>query len=212
VAKPSPFGFPQAQPFLDHLLSSGRIQEAQSVWQDLIRLGVVEKPPDPDPANLVFNGSFERSPLSAGFDWRLEPGPHVFTDFSDPSAYQGARCLRVDFTVGRNEEYEPVYQTVPVVPGQTYLLTAYVRSKDVTSDSGPRLRVLDPLHPESLDASSETTVGTATWHPLNLKFQAGMQTHFVRLSVWRPRSRSFPSEISGVFWVDAVSLKPAHSG
>jgi len=29
------------------------------------------------------------------------------------------------------------------------------------------------------------------------------------LSVWRARSRSFPFEISGTFWLDAVSLKEA---
>jgi len=28
----------------------------------------------------------------------------------------------------------------------------------------------------------------------------------VRLSLWRPRGRAFPTEISGSFWLDAVSL------
>ena len=204
-------GFAEAQPFLDHLLSDGRIQEAQTVWHDLIRLGAVRKPPDPDQANMVFNGGFERSPLNGGFDWRLQPGPYVSVDFSDTSSYQGGQCLRVDFLVRRNEEFEPVYQIVPVAPNQTYLLTAYTRSKDITSDSGPRLRVLDPFHPESLQASTETTLGTTSWHLLNTKFKAGTQTQCVSLSIWRPRSRSFPSEISGVFWVDAISLKPLNS-
>ena len=209
VPKSSPFDFREAQPFLDHLLDTGQIPEAQSVWRDLIRLGAVKRPNDPDLTNLVFNGSFERRPLNAGFDWRLHAGPYVSVDFPEASSIHGAHCLRVDFTVRDNEEYEPVHQIVPVAPGQTYLLTAYVRSKDVTSDSGPRLRVLDPLHPESLYAVSEATLGTTSWHPLTTRFETGTQTHYIRLSIWRPRSRSFPNEISGAFWVDAISLRPS---
>jgi len=29
----------------------------------------------------------------------------------------------------------------------------------------------------------------------------------VRVSVWRPPSQTFPPEITGTFWLDAVSLK-----
>jgi len=35
-----------------------------------------------------------------------------------------------------NNEYEPVYQIVPVHSSRTYSLKAYVRSQDITSTSG----------------------------------------------------------------------------
>ncbi len=57
--------------------------------------------------NLIFNGDFEQSPLKAGFDWRASPQTFLAVDFSAPGAYHGAHCLRVDFTVSRNDEYEP---------------------------------------------------------------------------------------------------------
>ena len=59
-------------------------------------------------------------PLNAGFDWRWSGMTYLAVDFSAPGAYHGAHCLRVDFTVNRNNEYEPVYQIVPVLPNQTY--------------------------------------------------------------------------------------------
>ena len=93
---------------------------------------------------LVFNGGFEQEPLNAGFDWRFAQQPYLTLDFFDATAHTGARSFRADFTVPQNSEYEPVYQLVPVVPGQTYELSAYVKSEAITSDSGPRLRVLDP--------------------------------------------------------------------
>jgi hypothetical protein len=40
-----------------------------------------------------------------------------------------------------------------------------------------------------------------------LKFSTGAETQAVRLSVWRPPSRTFPMEISGSFWLDGVSLR-----
>ena len=104
-----------------------------------------------------------------------------------------------------------MYQIVPVAPNRTYALTAYVRSEGLTSDSGPRLRVLDAACFTCLNAATEKTVGTTPWHPLTLPFVTAAQTEAVRLSVWRPRSRTFPAEISGRFWVDAVSLRAVDS-
>jgi hypothetical protein len=116
--------------------------------------------------------------------------------------------LRIDFTVNRNEEYRPLFQLVPVAPNQAYTLTAYVRSQDITSDSGPRLQVVDPIHSNGPNAMSETTVGTTPWHQINLKFCTGPDTKLVQLSILRVRGRTFPTEITGSFWLDTVAMKP----
>jgi hypothetical protein len=147
--------------------------------------------------------------LKAGFDWRARYANFLALDFSAPGAYHGAHCLRVEFTVSSNDEYEPAYQIVPVLPQHAYTLEAYVRSEDITSDTGPCLRVRD-TQPEGFpDAISETTVGTTPWHRVHLSFSTGPQTRAVRLSFWRPRGRTFPTEISGTSWLDAVSLRSA---
>lgn len=201
--------FSDASDYLAHLLTLGRYQDALGVWQDLERKGAVARPKDDDPDNLVFNGGFEAQPMNAGFDWHSAELPFLSFSFADPTAYRGARCLRLDFTVKRNEVYQPIYQIVPVEPGREYQLAAYVRSDRITSDTGPELRLFDPQHPENFDVSTETTVGTTEWHPISVNFRPGADTHFVMLAVRRQRSRSFPTEISGTFWVDAISIKPA---
>ena len=208
VQRSGPFAFSQANDYLAHLLSLGRYQDALGVWRDLERLSAVERPKDDDPDNLVFNGGLEAQPMNAGFDWHYAELPFLSFSFDDPSAYRGSRCLRLDFTVKRNDVYQPVYQVVPVEPGREYQLGAYVRSDRITSDTGPELRVFDPMHPENLDVSTETTVGTTPWHPISVSFRPGADTHFVMLAVRRQRSRNFPTEISGTFWVDAISIKP----
>ena len=209
VAGSGPFSFSQASDYLAHLLSLNRYEDALGVWRDLQQKGAVERPKDDDPDSLVFNGGFESQPMNAGFDWHSAELPFLSFSFADPGAYRGSRCLRLDFTVKRNELYQPVYQVVPVEPGREYRLAAYVRSDRISSDTGPELRVFDPLHPENLDVSTETTVGTTPWHPVSVSFRPGADTHFVMLAVRRQRSRDFPTEISGSFWVDAISIKPA---
>jgi hypothetical protein len=208
----TPFPLPLATPYIEHLLELGRVEEAQGAWRDLEKLGVVSNPATDEEGNLVFNGDFEQTPLNAGLDWRNRLGPYIALDFSDAAAHSGKRCLRIDFTVSRNEEYMPLYQFVPVASNQAYLLTAYVRSQDITSDSGPRLQVLDTIHPRGPNVVSETTVGTTPWHQISLRFCTGPDTKLVQLSVIRLRGRTFPTEITGSFWLDTIVLKPWGSG
>jgi len=204
----SAFEFDSVRPYLDQLLSHGRFQEAQSIWLDLKQRGTLRESPDGGQDNLMYNGGFEQPPLNAGFDWRWSDElTYLAVDFSAPGGYRGHHSLRIDFTVSRNEEYEPVYQIVPVLPEHAYRLEAYVCSEDITSDTGPSLRVRDTHQPGFSDAVTETTAGTTPWHPVQVDFSTGKETHAVRISVWRHRSRVFPTEISGSFWLDEVSLR-----
>ncbi|HET7213312.1 MAG TPA: tetratricopeptide repeat protein [Terriglobia bacterium] len=208
LAESAPCSFADARPYVQSLLASGDVGQAAAVWLQLERTGVIPRPADNDAANLVYNGDFAHTPLNAGFDWRARDVPYVETDFQDPSAIRGPRCLRVDYAGGKNLESEPVYEFVPVVPGRAYRLSAEVRCDGITSASGPRLRVTDPECPACLDVSSAGAVGTTPWHPVAMDFAAGAQTRIVQLSVWRARCRTFPMEISGSFWLDEVSITP----
>jgi tetratricopeptide (TPR) repeat protein len=202
------FAFSLAEPYLERLIRLGQIDQAAKVWRDLERLRVIRESAEQETDNLVFNASFEEKPLNAGFDWRLRPTPYLRVDFADPSAYRGSRCLRIDFTVPQNTESEPIYQLIPALPGEAYVLKAHVRSAEITSDSGPRLRVVDPAHPECLHAATESTVGTTPWHEVSVNFSTCPETRLVRISIWRPMSRSFPPTISGHFWTDDVTVEP----
>lgn len=207
ISRGARFPFVSVQPYLARLVDHGRYQEAQAIWAYLELHGIVANPADSEKGNLVFNGGFENQPLNGGFDWNLQFSAYDSVDFADSSGWEGKRCAHVEFPVGQNIDFEPVYQIVTVTPKQAYELSALVRSSDITSDSGPRLRVTDPVCPICLNASTTTTVGTTPWHRVTMRFTAGPRTQAVRLSVWRPRSRTFPMDISGSFWLDAVSIR-----
>ena len=193
-------------PYVDRLLQLGDGQELQNVRLDLEKLKLLTNEPDAE-GNLVFNGSFEQPPANEGFDWRKTKEPYPIVDFTSGNAHGGKRCMRVDFTVGRNDTYLLVSQWLPLQPNSHYRLSAYVRSEGITSDSGPRLQIYDPLCRDCLDATSESTVGTTPWHEIHLDFATGQATRLGRLDVVRLPGRTFPRDITGTFWLDDVSLK-----
>jgi hypothetical protein len=193
---------------VDRLLAHGSYREAGRVWRYAVDENELASQAVGGEGNLVFNGGFEQDPLSAGLDWHSWQQPYLNLDFADRTAHSGARAFRADFTVPQNSEYELAYQLVPVVPGQTYELSGYVKSEAITSDSGPRLRVIDPKCLVCLDTATQGTSGTTDWHQITTQFTAGPTTDLIRLSVWRPRGRSYPMEITGRVWFDDISLRP----
>ena len=203
------------EPFLDFLIDHNQVQDAGVVWHDLQHAGVIPPgSPAPD-ANLLYDGSFERPRLDTGFDWHQSHSPELEFDFADPSAYRGAKCLRIDFAVGRNADYDLLNQVVLIKPSTRYQLTSYVRSDNLTSESGPRWRVVQMGCDGCEVHASEPTVGTTPWHPLAVEFTTQPQTQAVRISFWRPQDQKFYGDITGTVWLDDVALRtletPAHS-
>jgi tetratricopeptide (TPR) repeat protein len=209
LALDRPFPFSLAESYLNWLLAHGDDQQAAGAWQELESHRIISRPPGDSPGNLIFNSGFEQPPLNAGFDWRIHQEPYTRVSLDELDPYQGRRSLRVDFTVGQNEASQPVSEVVPVQPSHTYRLEAYVRSDSITSDSGPRLRVTDPQCASCLDVSTDGTTGTTDWHPVGVNFTVGPTTRVVLVSISRPRSMTFPTDITGTFWVDNVSLSAA---
>lgn len=197
--------FSDADPYLESLINAHRYQQAVSVWNDLQDRGLV--PQSAGGSDLVFNGGFEHIPIDAGFDWRYREESYASVRFENHLPSAGKRCLRLDFSDVGNHEDEPVYQIIPVSPDQNYLLTAQVRSVNVVSDSGPVLRVIDPVCWQCLTASTAAVMGTTPWHQITLRFRTGARTSAVRVSIWRARSLGYPTEILGSLWLDQVSLR-----
>ena len=191
-------------PYIDQLLAAEQYPAAAAVWNHSFS----QKQDRLADNNAVFNGGFEQLPMNAAFDWRYQQQRYVALNFADTAANEDGRALRVDFTVPQNSEYEVAYHFVPVSPHQIYELTALIKSQRITSDSGLRLRVVDPACNSCLNITTEGTTGTTDWHQISAGFTTGPTTDVVRLSIWRPRSRVYPMEISGQTWLGDVAMRP----
>lgn len=198
---------PQVKPFLDFLIDHNQLQDAGVVWNGLQRAGVIAAAASSEPGNLIYDGGFEGRRINTGFDWRASDSPNLALDFSNRSAHGGAQCLRIDFAIGRNADYDVVNQVVLVRPRTHYQLQGYVRSDAVTSSSGLRLRVAEMGCQDCPVQTSAATVGTTPWHLVEVEFVTQPQTQAVRISLWRPQDQQFSRDITGTVWLDDLTLR-----
>jgi hypothetical protein len=208
VQKAEAGGFPLSAtlvaPFVDRLVQAGNGAQLDQVRLDLEKLQASRSEP---PGNVIFNPGFEQQPTGDGLDWRLNREERLpVVDFAAGKAHGGQRCLRVDFPVRSNKAYVLVSQFLPLQPNSRYHLSAWVRSEDITSDSGPRLQLVDMSCNDCLNVTTDSLVGTSPWHQITIDFSTGPHTSVGRLDVVRPKSRAVLGDISGTFWLDDVSL------
>ena len=213
ASQKKPVSLPEVAPLVNRLIEANHYAEAASVWSYARESGSNTAGNELSEPNLIFNGNFEQKPLNAGFDWRHAQQSFVELQLCRSGRQRWQPRLRVDFTVPQNSEYDLVYQFVPVAPNRSYDLSALVKSQGITSDSGPKLRVIDPACMAlsgRLNAGSNGYVGLA---PCVDPLYHWADDRLVRVSLWRPRSRTYPTEITGQLWLDNVSLLPAsHAG
>jgi len=193
-----------ASDYLSQLLAASQFDQARQVWSDLERLKLVGAS---QADNLIYNGDFARDPLGFGFDWQLNNQAYIGLSF-DGGPDTAERSLRVDFLADTNRDFELAEQLVRVIPNQRYVLRADVRSQGISSDSGPRLRLRDANCTGCDEITTPSTTGTSGWHQIQTTFTVGAQTEALWLSLCRPRSRGFPGEIGGQFWLANVTLTP----
>ena len=108
------------KPFLDFLIDHNQIQDAGTGLERPSTRWSYSAGAPPASHQPLYDGRFEGPPLNAGFDWRTSDSPDLVFDFSDPSAYKGAKCLRIDFAVGRNADYDLLNQVVLIKPNTRY--------------------------------------------------------------------------------------------
>ncbi len=87
----------------------------------------------------------------------LSPGASIDFDSAPPS--YGVRAVRLDFGGGSNLEITEPMQYVPVEPGHAYHFHAYMRTAEITTESGMRFSIVDPNHNNAVNALTENFTG-----------------------------------------------------
>lgn len=198
---------PRTFPFFDELIQDDRAAEARQAW--LEALSAAGMPHDP-PTNhsLVWNGDFSRDFANGGLGWRWHSPLGVAIDFDTAPPSYGARTVRLDFGGGSNLDVEEPAQYVPVEPGHTYRFHAYMRTEEITTESGMRFWVTDPNHNGAVNVLSDNFMGSRPWTATDMDVTTGPETHFVVVRLRRAGSRLFENKLSGSVWIADVSLVP----
>ena len=193
--------------YLERLIAAGNGEVAATVWDGLLTdTGRVWAKPAGD---LMTNGDFEAGLPNKGLDWKffVEPGFQISLD--DTTVQNGTHSLRVTFDGTANPEFYHVGQSVPVEPNRDYRFRAYLKSENITSDSGMHFSLIlrDPPPGQNPELLTENRLGTSPWTLEQVDFRTGPATHFVDVRLRRLRSRKLNNLIQGSVWIDNVSIK-----
>jgi tetratricopeptide (TPR) repeat protein len=191
----------------DLLIHAGRIQDARQIWEQARALADTPEPPT-EQGSLVWDGGFETDFTQGGFGWRVQQLPHFQADFDKENKHSGVRALRIRFDGKANLDFSNVFQYVAVEPETTYHLSGWLRTNNISTDSGVRLLVYDPSDPARTSGMTSDLIGTEPWVHLELTLTTGRETHLLLLCVRRMPSTKLDNKLGGTAWVDDVTLIP----
>jgi len=187
---------------IDFLVSQGELHEAFRVWKKRLQ---EENLPVLYGGNLVTNSGFEKEEvLGGGFDWKIQTVPGALISFDRSVAFEGKGSLKIVFNGKENVDFQHVSQVVALKPNTDYLLTAYVKTKGVTTKSGVKIEISGvgvPFH-----AGSESLIGDNGWKELVVPFHTPPQSQGGVVRLRREPTEKFDRFISGLVWVDNFRL------
>jgi hypothetical protein len=201
----------EASEYIDTFIKTGRADAAYQAWTDLQGKGLVHMPPGGPNQNLITNGNFEDPLLNMGFAWRIQDVHGVYAGLDTATFHSPGHSLSVQFTGNQNLDYHQIFQFVKVSPSHKYELDAFMKTQNITSDSGPRLEVVDAYGPGVLNKFTQGMTGTSGgWNPLNLEFMTGPKTQVLLVLLVRPPSKADDdTAITGRVWLDDVQISSA---
>jgi tetratricopeptide (TPR) repeat protein len=193
---------------LDALFHKWQMTEAQLVWTQALAFSGGSRPPDP-PGSLVWDGGFESDAAKGGFTWYYPAflgGVQITLDRKEK--HSGNRSLRLTFNGLHNVNFADVCQYVAVQPSTSYRFSAWIQTRDLSTDQGVRFG-LQSLSPSTNSiAWTDDVKGTQPWTPLELLWASGSDVRELHLCVTRLSSAKFDSKIRGSAWIDDVVLVP----
>ena len=124
--------------YLDALIRARRLDELESAWNALAERFPLQFPRDAGARQLIVNSGFEFPISNGGLDWRIGAVEGVTARMDRQFFYDGTHALRLDFDGSTNLAYAQLLQYVLVRPHTSYRFIGYIRSRGITTDSGPR--------------------------------------------------------------------------
>jgi tetratricopeptide (TPR) repeat protein len=195
----------------DLLVAQEKFEEAGTVWRQAV-VRSADSPSAYSDKSLVYDGGFEKDISGGGFGWRQKDAEGSSFDFDSDVKHSGSRAARLIFDGTKNLSYQDLFQYVLVSPGTRYHFRGFLRTDQISTDSGMRFEIEDPKDPQHLDLLSPNETGTLPWTLEELEFTTGPQTHLILIALARKPSERLDNKISGTVWVDDVTLVPAGVG
>ena len=190
---------------VEQLVSKGYISEAGRVWKQV--LDFMNFPMERNPSDsLVWDGGFETD-LTGGLAWRIDTAAGYVARFSRAIKHSGARALEIEFDGKRNVDFRGVCQLVVVEPGTAYDFSGWLRTQNITTDSGISLRLSTPQNAGPELVTPELT-DTHPWTQVRFQWRSPKNVRLAQICLVRRPSYKLYNTIAGTVWVDDVQMVP----
>jgi tetratricopeptide (TPR) repeat protein len=211
IAKDPHTDWKWAYKLTDMLVAQEKFEEAGTVWRQAVALNAGS-----DSAytgnSLVYDGGFEKDISGGGFGWRQTGTKGADFDFDTDEKHSGSRSARLIFDGSMNLSYEGLFQYVLVSPATRYRFQGFIRTDQISTESGMRFEILDPKDQQHLDMITSNKTGTVPWTLEQVDFTTGPQTHMVIIRLARRPSERLDNKLRGTVWIDDITLVPAGAG
>jgi hypothetical protein len=195
----------QSLDLVNDLISNNRVDDAAQVWRQALaasgRTGEYGHG-----GSLIFNGGFEHDLINGGFGWRQTPVPGTAFDLVNDVTHESTRSARITFDGSENVDYSNLFQYVPVAPGERYRFSAFMRTEDITTDSGPQFLLVGG-DPGQMVAETPVMTGTHPWTKVQVDFTTLPNMHGLMVVLRRAPSHMFANMIRGTLWLDNVRIE-----
>src|ERR1700730_3704515 len=189
------------------LRENGRVREAHEVWVQAVELAGLAQLEGPR-NSMIWDGGFESDVTGEAYAWRFaRTSRSAQIDFDTQEKYSGKRSLRVSFDGSSDVTFYDVCQVVPTEAGRAYELSAWMKSKDLTTDQGVRID-LRPRVPGTNGATTTDVRGTQPWTRFAAVWPGSRENQETQVCLRRDASDQEDNKIRGTAWVDDVALTP----
>jgi len=202
----------EVYPLANGLVQSLRTKEAVRFWQEATAKVAAPIPPDP-PGSIIWDGSFESGYFGGGYSWHFPlPNKGVLIKTDTSEKHSGAQSLQVMFTGNSNVFFSDLCHWIPFEPNTSYLFSAWVKTKSLTSDQGIRFLIYSSAAGKMTTAGTEEVHGDQPWTNLTLVWTSPSEIVPTQVCAVRGQSDQPNGQIAGSAWIDDVSMTPMDSG
>jgi tetratricopeptide (TPR) repeat protein len=198
----------ESYPLITALLQKRQTREAQLVWTQALTFSGISRPPDP-PGSLVWDGGFESNIPKGGLTWFYVPFVNgVQAALDEKEKHSGRRSLRLTFNGLRNVNFADACQYVAVQPSTSYRFSAWIQTRDISTDQGVRFSLHSFGDSAGPVALTDDVKGTQPWTQVDFPWTSANDVRELEICVARLPSAKFDSKIRGLAWIDDVALIP----
>ena len=153
--------------------------------------------------NLVKDPGFEKGTLSEG-PWYYRSVQGASVNIDSGISHTGNNSVRVDFDGTKDINFLNVFQTVDLVPGNSYRLSGYIRTKNLKPDNSVSLALMDINNYKSFNLYTLRLAETNCWTWVEKIFKVPAKVEKANLMLRRFEG---DGKISGTAWFDDISIK-----